>query len=132
MQWVVVVVAPGFGDVVTAEVARDTQNLAGPDNARVADLVTIGPVEQGPEGCIVVNVRLGGNLGKSLTPLDGMVGGKGLLAGPLGRSSLRLGPGRRLRSPCLRRASFQLAAFLFRLFAVSLRTFRSTLRLFTL
>lgn len=44
MQGVVVVVAAGFGYVVAVKCARYAQDLTGPDDARVADLVAIGPI----------------------------------------------------------------------------------------
>ena len=110
MDWMFLVVTAGLGHIVTAKVTGDMQYLAGPDNAGVTDLVPISPVEKGPEGCIVVDIGLGRDLGQGFAPLDGMGNGKRVLTWLFSCLSLGIGPCLGLHGPEPRRLSFLLPA----------------------
>lgn len=92
-------VASGLGHVVTTEVTGNAQYLAGPDNAGITDLVTISPVEKGPEGCIVVDIGPGRDLRQGFTPFNGMGSSKRLLTRFFRGFALGFGPGLRLGGP---------------------------------
>src|SRR5512145_180652 len=90
------VVTAGLGNVVTAEVPGDAEYLAGPDDARVTDLVAVSPVEKGPKGRIVVNIGMGSNLGEGFAPLYGVGSSKQVLTSFFRYFPLGFGPGLRL------------------------------------
>lgn len=110
MNWMFLVVAAGLGHIVTAKVTGDMQYLAGPDNARVTDLIPVSPVEKGPEGRIVVDIGLGRDLRQGFAPLDGMGGSKWVLARFFHGLSLGFGPCLGLHGPEPGRLSFLLPA----------------------
>src|SRR5512138_1940887 len=128
MNRMFLVVAAGLGYVVTAEVPGDAQYLAGPDDARVTDLVAVSPVEKGPKSRIVVNIGLGSYLGKGFAPLYGVGSSKRVLTSFFRRFPLGFGPGLRLdcSKPC--RLTFPLVAPFLRLFTCPPLTVGSPLR----
>ncbi len=50
------------------------KHLPRPDDPGIPDLIAVCPIEEWPESGIIVNIRLGGDLGKGLTPFDGVAG----------------------------------------------------------
>lgn len=116
MNGMFLVVTAGLGHVVSAEVPGDAQYLAGPDDARVTDLVAVSPVEKGPKGRVVVDIGLGSNLGKGFAPLYGVGSSKSMLTSFFRHFPLGLCPGLRLdcSDPCS--LTFPLVASFLRLF----------------
>jgi hypothetical protein len=58
VQRALLCVAPCLRDVVAPEVARYPQDLPGPDVTRIADLVAVCPVDEGPKISVAVHLGL--------------------------------------------------------------------------